>query len=77
MQTQLFIKNVRTLTAEINSAVNQNASVDEFQEQIDDIASDLRNPTLVCLKYLVEAAKKAGLNPSSVKSKFIYVDYSN
>ena len=77
MQTELFIKKTRALTSEINEAVEKNQPLSNLQEKIEEIASELRNPTLVCLKYLVESSKVAGLDASSIKSKFIRVDYSN
>ncbi len=73
MNTVYFIGKTRELVQKIKTS--DSASKESLQGEVESLASDISNPTLVCLRELVEVGSAAGLDMTSVESRFIEVDY--
>ena len=73
MNTVYFLAKTRELVQQIKNSGSH--SKESLQGEVESLASDIVNPTLVCLRELVEVGSAAGLDMSSVESRFIEVDY--
>lgn len=64
MQTVTFIKTANSLIKEIRnfSATDDHAVQDKIQKKINDLFSNLQNPSLMCAMDLKNAALKSGFN---------------